>query len=98
MNEDFHSPNQRYTITLGSYEIKMSHWVAQPYLIRLSDGATLFSLTGDPWSAFTVKWLDEVTVEMKVARYPERLSACSQLLTKLRRQQPTTPSQEHLAR
>ncbi|MBD2704242.1 hypothetical protein IC229_26600 [Spirosoma sp. BT702] len=75
MNEDIYSPNQSYKITLSSYEIKMSHWVAQPYLIRLSDDVTLFSLKGDPWSAFTVKWLDDVTVEMELARYPGRTSA-----------------------
>jgi len=79
MTDAIISPNQAYTVEFSSYEVRMSHWINQPYLIRVADKQTLFSLAGDGWSTFTTKWVDEATVEMEVARYPGRVSCTLRL-------------------
>ena len=68
------SPSQAYKVEFSSYEVRMSHWIDQPHLIRIADNQTLFTLAGDAWSAFTTKWVDDATVEMQVAKYPGRIS------------------------
>jgi hypothetical protein len=77
--EELFSPQKTFKVAIGSYEMKMSHWVDQPYLIRVSDDAELFNLTGDPWSASDVNWLDDSTVEMYVRRYPGHIFCTIQL-------------------
>ncbi|UFH57544.1 hypothetical protein [Spirosoma sp. KNUC1025] len=74
MIDDIFSPGHAYKITFSCYEVRMSHWIEQPHLIRVGDDATLFSLNGDAWSTFTVNWLDDQTVAMRVAKYPGRVS------------------------
>ena len=54
----------------------MSHWIDQPYLIRVSDNACLFRLNQAVWSAWAVSWLDDTTVELDLRKYPGLL-ACS---------------------
>ncbi|WP_020598081.1 hypothetical protein [Spirosoma panaciterrae] len=72
MNE-FFSPDQRYKVSLASNEIRMSHWIDQPYLIRVSDNVTLFSLDS-LWSGDDVKWINPSTVTMHLRLYPGLLS------------------------
>ncbi|MFD2936134.1 hypothetical protein [Spirosoma flavum] len=54
----------------------MSHWIDQPYLIRVSDNACLFRLNEDAWSAWAVRWLDDLIVELDMRKYPGLL-ACT---------------------
>lgn len=54
----------------------MSHWIDQPYLIRVSDNGCLFDLNEDVWSAWAVRWLDSSTVEWDLRKYPGLL-ACT---------------------
>ncbi len=51
----------------------MSHWIDQPYLIRVNDNACLFALNQDGWSAWTVQWLNESTVTMCLRKYPGQI-------------------------
>lgn len=74
MIDDIFSPDQRYKIAFSCYEVRMSHWIEQPHLIRVSDNKTLFSLNGASWSAFKVNWIDGEMVEMRVSKYPGRVS------------------------
>ena len=48
----------------------MSHWIDQPFLIRVSDNVCLFDLDSEVWSACTVRWLDDSVVELSVRKYP----------------------------
>ncbi|GAB4025474.1 hypothetical protein [Spirosoma gilvum] len=71
--EEVFSPDQRYKVSFASNEIRMSHWIDQPYLIRVSDDVTLFKLDY-LWSGDDVKWLDSSTVTMHLRLYPGLLS------------------------
>ncbi len=73
MIDDIFSPGHSYKVSFNCYEVRMSHWIEQPHLIRVSDNQPLFSLNGASWSAFTVKWLDDETLTMRVAKYPGRV-------------------------
>jgi hypothetical protein len=79
MIDDIVSPDQSYKVAFSCYEVRMSHWIEQPNLIRVSDNQVLFTLNGDSWSAFNVQWLDDATVQMIVAKYPGRISCQLQL-------------------
>ncbi|MFD2932780.1 hypothetical protein [Spirosoma flavum] len=80
--EDIFSPDRRYKVSFGSYEVRMSHWIDQPYLIRVSDNVSLFNLNADVWSASNVRWLDDSTVELYMRKYPG-LVACTLTLNAL---------------
>lgn len=82
MSEDLFSPDRDYKVSFSSYEVRMSHWIDQPYLIRASNNACLFRLNKDGWSAWEVRWLDNSTVELYVRMYPG-LIACTVTLNAL---------------
>ncbi|HLL96989.1 MAG TPA: hypothetical protein VK404_18595 [Spirosoma sp.] len=79
MIDDILSSDNTYKVSFCCYEVRMSHWIKQPHLIRVGDNQTLFSLNGASWSAFTVKWRDDETVDLQVCKYPGRI-ACSLVL------------------
>jgi len=79
MSEDLFSPNRDYKVSFSSYEISMSHWIDQPYLIRVSDNAFLFDLSADVWSAWQVRWLSNSTVELVMRKYPGLLDCTVRL-------------------
>ena len=70
MKEAVFSPDLQHKVSFGSYEISMSHWIDQPYLIRISDDACLFDLSEEAWSASTVRWFNDSTVELYLRKYP----------------------------
>ena len=79
MSEAIFSPDQSYKVSFSSYEVRMSHWIDQPSLIRVGDNVCLFALNKDGWSARTVRWLDHSTVELTMGKYPGLL-ACTVVL------------------
>ncbi|MFD2574350.1 hypothetical protein ACFSUS_27190 [Spirosoma soli] len=74
MIDNIVSPGHSYKIVFSCYEVRMSHWIEQPHLIRVSDSKIVFSLNGASWSAFKVQWHDDETVFMRVSKYPGRIS------------------------
>ncbi|GAB3551863.1 hypothetical protein GCM10027577_32990 [Spirosoma fluminis] len=81
MLDEIVSPDRTYKVVLSRYEVRMSHWIDQPYLMRVGDGACLFALDGAPWSASDVNWLDETTVRMNLRKYPGRIACTVRLET-----------------
>lgn len=79
MSEDIVSPEGQYKVSFSSYEVRMSHWIDQPYLIRVSDNVRLFALDADGWSAWTVRWLDDSTVELLMRKYPGQVECTVEL-------------------
>ena len=79
MSEDLFSPHQDFKVSFSSYEVRMSHWIDEPSLIRVHDNACLFALNEGGWSAWAVRWLDSSTVEMLMRKYPGLL-ACTVVL------------------
>ena len=57
----------------------MSHWIDQPALIRVSDDVCLFTVNDGNWSAWTVRWLDDSTVELFMRKYPDQPACTLQL-------------------
>lgn len=70
MPDDIFSPNRQYKIRFDSYEMRMSHWIDQPALIRVYDNVCLFALDKDDWSAWEVRWSDDSTVALTMRKYP----------------------------
>ena len=68
MGEHF-SPDNRFKVSLASNEIRMSHWIDTPYLIRISDDTTLFKLD-HLWSASDIQWMNSSAVSMELGLYP----------------------------
>lgn len=81
MSEDIVSPDHKYKVSFSSYEVRMSHLIDQPYLIRVSDDVCLFALDADGWSAWTVRWLDDSTVELLMRKYPGQIECTIELNT-----------------
>ncbi|GAB3794872.1 hypothetical protein GCM10028819_09900 [Spirosoma humi] len=81
MSEDIVSPDRKYKVSFSSYEVRMSHWIDQPYLIRVSDGVCLFAIDADGWSAWAVRWLDDSTVELLMRKYPGQIECTIELNT-----------------
>lgn len=79
MSDDVFSPNRQYKVSFDSYEMRMSHWIDQPSLIRVRDTVCLFSLSSDGWSAWEVRWLDDSTVSLLVRKYPGLISCTVEL-------------------
>ena len=79
MSDDIFSPNRHYKLSFDSYEIRMSHWIGQPSLIRVRDNVCLFSLNADGWSAYSVRWSDDSTVELTMRKYPGLLACTVEL-------------------
>jgi len=71
--DEFFSPNNQYKVSISSNEIRMSHWIDQPYLIRVGDNETLFKLDY-LWSASNVNWSGDSIVTMYLRQYPGLLS------------------------
>lgn len=73
MNQPSLSPDLRYELRFSSFEVRMSHWIEQPYLVRLSDQRSLFTLH-DLWSLDEARWSSPVTLTMQLRLYPGLLS------------------------
>lgn len=70
MSDDIFSPNRQFKISFDSYEMRMSHWIDQPLLIRVRDNVCLFALNADGWSAWETNWLNDSTVTLVMRKYP----------------------------
>lgn len=70
---EFFSPDHQYMISICSTEIRMSHWIDQPYLVRVSDNKTLFELE-HLWSGSGINWVNDSTVTMYLRLYPGLLA------------------------
>ncbi len=65
------SPDGRYCIAVGSYEMRMSHWINSAALLRIEPRELLLDMGDSLWSTDLVEWSADsrrVTVEMR--RYP----------------------------
>lgn len=79
MPDDVFSPNRQYKISFDSYEMRMSHWIDQPSLIRVYDNVCLFLLDKDDWSAWEVCWADDSTISLIMRKYPGLISCTIEL-------------------
>ncbi|WP_020607332.1 hypothetical protein [Spirosoma spitsbergense] len=70
MSNAVFSPNRQYKLRFDSYEMRMSHWIDQPSLIRVQDDVCLFALNQDDWSAWEVRWLSDSTILLVMRKYP----------------------------
>lgn len=69
--EPVFSPDQRFFISLGSNEIRMSHWITTGSLFETRTNRAKLSLGSSLWSVDQVVWQPDsryVTVELR--RYP----------------------------
>ena len=70
MNSDYPSPDGAYMLTLGCYEIRMSHWIEYPTLLVSATKEVLFDAPA-LWSADSVEWSpDSAFVRMNLRVYP----------------------------
>jgi hypothetical protein len=65
------SPDGVYTVLLVPVEMRMSHWLAQPWIVDTATNQTILDLTATLWSADTVRWADDsARVTLAMRRYP----------------------------
>jgi hypothetical protein len=66
-----YSPDQRYFVLLGSYEMRMSHWVTSAALWEAAPQRILLELGASLWSAEQVLWSSDSTcLTVELRRYP----------------------------
>jgi hypothetical protein len=92
MNEDIYSPDRQFKVSFTSYEMRMSHWVDQPCLTRVADDTCLFTIDTDNWSARSGRWLDDVTVELVILKYPGLIGCTIELNAHTQQGQATSPT------
>ena len=67
------SPDGRVEVRFDAYEARMSHWILEPAVVRLRDGAVVLSLSGTAWdgggTAPTFPAPDRV--ELHLRHYPD---------------------------
>ncbi len=65
------SPNGRFFIAVGSYEMRMSHWVNSAALWRSQPRQLLLELGDSLWSTDSMEWSkDSRQVRVEMRRYP----------------------------
>ncbi|MFC5408237.1 hypothetical protein ACFPMF_02875 [Larkinella bovis] len=79
MKENYSSPNGTYTVLFDVFEVRMSHWLEVPRVVRVADQQPLFDLQGDVWSTSQVTWLTDSQLELQLRKYPGLVS-CALLL------------------
>jgi hypothetical protein len=67
------SPDGRIEVRFDAYEARMSHWVLEPTVVRLRDGAEILSLEGTAWDAGGVMptFPAPDRVELHLRHYPD---------------------------
>ncbi|MCC6413725.1 MAG: hypothetical protein IT270_18905 [Saprospiraceae bacterium] len=69
--DDIYSPNGKYYITTNMTEMRMSHWVYEPFLMALNQEKSLFDLNNTGWSVDKTTWSDDsASVTLDLRRYP----------------------------
>ena len=70
MNEEYPSPDQKYCLSLGCNEYRMSLWVCSPILRDLENDKILFD-AGSLWDAGSIQWsADSQTLSFSMRKYP----------------------------
>lgn len=64
------SPRGAVRVEYEVFEMRMSHWVRTPRVIRVSDGATIVDLWGTTWDGGARFGDDERTVTLSLRCYP----------------------------
>lgn len=65
------SPDGRYFILVGSYEMRMSHWVSSAALWEVNSQQVLLALGNSLWSTERIEWsADSTYVSVSMRRYP----------------------------
>ena len=66
-----YSPNRRHFVLLGSYEMRMSHWLTSAALWEAEPPSMLLELGASLWSAEQVAWsADSTCLTVELRRYP----------------------------
>lgn len=66
---EFSSPGGEFVLRVASDEVKMSHWVDVPYVVKVSDGSMVWS--GEfPWSLSQHHWVSSHELELELRKYP----------------------------
>ncbi|RYG67145.1 hypothetical protein EON80_14160 [bacterium] len=67
---EFASPSGKYHFQIFMTEMRMSHWVERPRLVRVEGEVPLFDLSNSQWSLEGANWQGEEKVELQLRRYP----------------------------
>lgn len=66
---EYPSPGGEYILRLFPEEVRMSHWVEQPQLVRARDGVEIWS-EKMPWSVDRHEWVSSEELSLELRRYP----------------------------
>jgi hypothetical protein len=67
------SPDGGIEVRFDAYEVRMSHWIREPTVIRTRDGAAILSLSGTSWDGAGVPptFPSPGRVELHLRHYPD---------------------------
>lgn len=68
--QDVVSPDGRHRVAFSAQEVRMSHWIESPVVMRTGERRPLLDLTSSDWSADEARWLDASRLSMALRRYP----------------------------
>lgn len=67
------SSDGRIEVRFNAYEVRMSHWILEPDVIRTRDGAAILSLDGSAWDGGGISptFPEPGRVELHLRHYPD---------------------------
>ncbi|WP_183141435.1 hypothetical protein [Pseudomonas syringae group genomosp. 3] len=75
------SPSARYRVQATPWEAFNTHWVYPPEIIDIRRDLRVFAFEDNGWSADQARWLDCSCVELKLRKYPGRLTGAGIAVT-----------------
>ena len=71
------SADGRIEVRFDAYEVRMSHWILEPIVIRMRDGATVLSLEGSGWDGGgrAPSFPARDRVELHLRQYPDGMTS-----------------------
>jgi len=64
------SPDGRFLLETGSWEVRMSLWIDCPVLREAANGAVVFRFRDAHWSLDAADWRDDGRVVLRLRKYP----------------------------
>lgn len=69
LEPEFPGPGQQFILCVASEEVRMSHWIDLPLVIKASDRSRIWA-ADFPWSLVEHHWLSSHELDLVLRKYP----------------------------
>lgn len=66
---EYPAPGGEYVLRLEPEEVRMSHWLDLPTVLRTADQSVIWSV-GYPWSVSSHQWVSSEELDLSLRQYP----------------------------